>query len=56
MARDGMSKEVAEARIAAQLPQDEKKRYADFLINTSNDYEDTRRQTVEVFHRLKLSQ
>lgn len=56
MARDGISKEVAEARIAAQMPQDEKKRYADFLIDTSNDYENTRRQTTEIFHQLKLSQ
>ena len=56
MARDGISKEVAEARIAAQMPQDEKKRYADFLIDTSNDYENTCRQTTEIFHQLKLSQ
>ena len=56
MARDGISKEVAEARIAAQMPQDEKKRYADFLVDTSNDYENTRRQTTEIFHQLKLSQ
>lgn len=56
MARDGIAKEVAEARIAAQLPQDEKKRYADLLIDTSNGYDDTRRQTTEVFRQLKLSQ
>jgi dephospho-CoA kinase len=56
MARDGISKEVAEARIAAQLPQDEKKRYADLLIDTSNGYDDTRRQTTEIFRQLKLSQ
>jgi dephospho-CoA kinase len=55
MARDGISKEVAEARIAAQLPQDEKKRYADLLIDTSNGYDDTRRQTNEIFQKLKLS-
>ena len=56
MARDGISKEVAEARIAAQLPQDEKKRYADLLIDTSKGYDDTRRQTTEIFRQLKLSQ
>ena len=55
MARDGISKEVAEARIAAQLPQDEKKRYADLLIDTSNGYDDTRRQTTEIFRQLKGS-
>jgi dephospho-CoA kinase len=56
MTRDGISKEVAEARIAAQLPQDEKKRYADLLIDTSNGYDDTRRQTTEIFRQLKRSQ
>ena len=53
MTREGISKEVAEARIAAQLPQDEKKRYADLLIDTSNGYDDTRRQTTEIFRQLK---
>jgi len=56
MAREGIDIEVAEARIAAQLPQDEKKRYADLLIDTSNGYDDTRRQTTEIFRQLKLSQ
>ena len=56
MARDGIALEVAEVRIAAQLPQDEKKRYADLLIDTSNGYDDTRRQTIEIFRQLKLSQ
>jgi dephospho-CoA kinase len=56
MTREGISKEVAKARIAAQLPQDEKKRYADLLIDTSNGYDDTRRQTTEIFRQLKQSQ
>lgn len=56
MTREGISKEVAEARIAAQLPQDEKKRYADLLIDTSKGYDDTRRQTTEIFRQLKHSQ
>jgi dephospho-CoA kinase len=56
MTRDGISEEVAEARIAAQLPQNEKKRYADLLIDTSKGYDDTRRQTTEIFRRLKRSQ
>jgi dephospho-CoA kinase len=56
IAREGISKDIAEARIAAQWSQDEKKRYADLLIDTSNGYEDTRRQTIEIFRQLKLSQ
>ena len=55
MSRDGMKREDAERRISSQMPQSEKKKYADFLIDTSNTYEDTRRQTYEVFERLKLS-
>lgn len=55
MSRDGMKREDAERRIASQMPQSEKKKYADFLIDTSNSFEDTRRQVVEVFARLKRS-
>ena len=55
MSREGMTKEDAERRIASQMPQAEKKKYADFLIDTSNTFEDTRRQTAEAFARLKLS-
>src|SRR4029450_9305795 len=44
MARDNLSRADAERRIASQMPQDEKKRHADFLIDTSKDYEDTARQ------------
>lgn len=54
ISRDGLSEIDARKRIATQMPQDEKKQYADFLIDTSNGYEDTRRQTVEVFHELEL--
>lgn len=55
MSRDGINREDAERRIASQMSQSEKKKYADFLIDTSKTFEDTRRQTAEVFARLKLS-
>ena len=55
MHRNKLDQAEAEKRIAAQMSQDEKKKHADFLIDTSNDFEDTRRQTAEVFERLKLS-
>lgn len=55
MSRDGLTREEAELRIASQMPQDEKKTYADFLIDTSNSLEETRLLTTEVFDRLKLS-
>jgi dephospho-CoA kinase len=54
MLRDNLTLTEAEKRIDAQMPQEEKKRYADFLIDTSNVFEDTRRQVVEVFEKLKL--
>ena len=52
--RDGFSREEAERRVASQMPQDEKKSYADFLIDTSGDLDNTRRQVAEVFHQLDL--
>ncbi len=52
--RDDLPETDARKRIAAQMPQEEKKRYADFLIDTSNGYDDTRRQVGEVFKKLKL--
>jgi dephospho-CoA kinase len=53
MARNAISREEAERRIAAQMPQEEKKRYADFLIDTSFGFEDTRRRTEEVYRQLR---
>lgn len=53
MSRDVLSEADARKRIAAQMPQDEKKRFADHLIDTSLGFEDTRRQTQDVFRRLK---
>lgn len=51
--RDGLSREEAEKRIAAQMPQDEKKEFADYLIDTSKGFDDTRRQTMEVVAKLR---
>ncbi|HEY0459033.1 MAG TPA: dephospho-CoA kinase [Pyrinomonadaceae bacterium] len=54
MMRNNLSEAEAVKRIRAQLPQEEKKRYADFLIDTSGGFENTRRRTIEVFEQLKL--
>lgn len=53
MRRNNFSREEAAARIAAQMPQEEKLRYADFKIDTSGSYEDSRRQTEEVYAELR---
>jgi dephospho-CoA kinase len=48
MGRGGLDEKEARKRIAAQMPQDEKRRYADYSIDTSNDHDDTRRQTLDL--------
>ena len=53
MRRNKLSREEAEQRIATQMPQEEKKRYADYLIDTSGEFAETRRQTEEVYHALR---
>ena len=55
MKRDGISEDEALRRIAAQMPQDEKKRHADHLIDTSKGYDETRRQTESVFAELEAA-
>jgi dephospho-CoA kinase len=39
--------------MAAQMPGDEKKRLADFVIDTSGTLEETERQVEEVFAKLQ---
>jgi dephospho-CoA kinase len=52
MRRNNLSREEAERRIAAQMSQEEKLRFADFSIDTSNGFEETRRRTVELYEKL----
>lgn len=57
MARDALSHEEAQRKIASQLPQAEKQRFADFLIDTSDGREATRRRTEDVYRDLlRISQ
>jgi len=53
MARNAISREEAARRIAAQMPQEEKKSYADFLIDSTSGFEETRRTTEEVYRQLR---
>jgi dephospho-CoA kinase len=54
MTRNNLSEAEALKRINAQMPQEEKKRYADYTIDTSEGFDATRRQTISVFQQLKL--
>jgi len=52
MLRNNLSREEAERRIGAQMSQDEKKKFADYLIDTSDGFDDARRQTEKVYAAL----
>ena len=53
MARNQLSREDAAQRISAQMSQEEKKTFADYLIDTSDGFEAARQQTEEVFKKLR---
>ncbi|MCU1265200.1 MAG: Dephospho-CoA kinase [Acidobacteria bacterium] len=52
MTRSNLSQVAAEQRIHAQMSQQEKKAFADYLIDTSEGFETTREQTKEVYEEL----
>lgn len=54
MLRNNLNKDQAIARIKSQMPQEEKKQFADFLIDTTDGFESARKQTQEIFYQLKL--
>lgn len=53
MLRDGLSLAEAKQRIGSQMPQEEKQRYADYLIDSSDGFESTRQRTIDVYHKLR---
>jgi dephospho-CoA kinase len=53
MARDGLSREAAERRVAAQLPIDEKVKRADDVIRTDGTFADTDEQVAQLLHSLR---
>jgi len=56
MARNNLTREEALARISSQMPSDEKLKYADFTINTSLGFEDTRQQVESLYEQLRKLQ
>jgi dephospho-CoA kinase len=49
----GATREEALARLASQMPLAEKRKYADYVIDTSGEKDDTLRQTREVYNALR---
>jgi dephospho-CoA kinase len=53
MNRDALSLEQATERINSQLSQAEKQKFADYLIDTSDGFDQTRERTAEVYKELR---
>ncbi len=53
MRREGALESDVRARISRQMPLEGKRKYADFVIDTSGDKEDTLRQTRAVYDALR---
>ncbi|MDT7542902.1 MAG: dephospho-CoA kinase [Acidobacteriota bacterium] len=53
MRRNDLTRVEAERRVAAQMSQSEKMRHANYLIDTSESFEDTRQQVEVVYANLK---
>ncbi len=51
--KNGFSREEAEQRIRSQMPAEEKRRRADFVIDTSGSIEETARQVQALFPKLQ---
>ncbi len=52
MLRDKLSRDEALRRINSQMPQQEKQKFADYLIDTSDGFESTRTQIISVHQKL----
>jgi dephospho-CoA kinase len=52
MLRDKLSRDEAQRRVASQMSQEEKQKFADYLIDTSDGFDPTRSRTVEVYNQL----
>ena len=53
MLRDKLSRDEALRRIESQMPQEEKQKFADYLIDTSDGFDLTRAQTENVYAHLR---
>ena len=51
MKRSGMTAEAVQARIAAQMPLDQKKKYATLVIDNSGAWEETEKQVITAWEK-----
>ncbi len=56
MSRNALSREEAQKRINSQMSQEEKKKFADYLIDTSDGFDAARHRTEEIYKDLVLQQ
>ena len=52
MLRDNLARAEALRRINSQMPQEEKQKFADYLIDTSDGFDLTRARTAEIYQKL----
>ena len=55
MSRDGVTEQEARARLSRQLPLEEKRKFAHYVIDASGSKEETARQTRAVYNELRLT-
>ena len=53
MARDGLTREEVLERLRRQMPLEQKRKYADYVIDTSGSKQDTLAQTRAVYNSLR---
>jgi dephospho-CoA kinase len=53
MKRDGVTEAEVQARLSRQMSLEEKRKLADFVINTAGSKQDTLRQTCTIYHELR---
>ena len=53
MLRNDLSREEAQQRVSAQMAQEDKKKFADYLIDTSDGFDETREQAEQVYRELQ---
>jgi dephospho-CoA kinase len=52
--RDGIDKDLAVKIIKSQMPQEEKLKYADFIIDNSRNLDFTKSEVERVFEAIKI--